>query len=162
MAVKNISLNELAYSIMEFYRANVVNTDEIDIRWIKYLVNTTRAKLLKQKFDKPFHEIDEHYVQKIAPSGYAVEMEIVDSSAYATLESKRYMVRTSVSIPATIERNGKVGSFTRIGPADRLSETFDIVDYSHALVYGNGKFNKNSIAAFLLDDRIYLISKNQQ
>lgn len=161
MAVKNISLNELSYSIMEFYRSKVLDTDEIDIRWLKYLVNTARAKLLKQKIDKDKF-IDNHYIQRIAPSGEGIEMELVDSSAYSTIPSGSYMSRTTISIPATIERKGYNHCFTRIGPANRLGESFDIISYDHALVYGNGKFNNHTVVSYLIGDMIYLISKDKQ
>jgi hypothetical protein len=71
-----------------------------------------------------------------------------------------YMYRTTVDIPKTIERLDGKGTFTRIGPADRLSTKFTVLTYDQALYFGNGKFNKNEICAFVLGDRIYLSSKS--
>lgn len=158
----NITLNEVAYDILEIYRANVRNTDEIDIRQIKYWVQTTRARLLKQKYDKPFHTIDNNYIQKVRPNGQAVSTELTDSSAYTSIPTGTYMVRTAITIPPTIERDGIGHTFTRIGPADQLGIEFNIIPYDAINYYGNGKFNHDSVAAYLLDDRIYFMSKNPQ
>ena len=159
MAIKNISLAEATYDILEFYRSNILNGDEVDIRQITYWINSTRAKLLKQKFDKEStYNIDEHFVQTISP----VTMEIVDSSVAPGIPSDRHISRTAISIPATIERTNRIGTFTRIGPADRLGERYPLITYENALVWGSGRFNHDTIAAFLLGDRICLISKNAQ
>jgi hypothetical protein len=89
-------------------------------------------------------------------------MEIVDSSVVSGLPADRYISRTAISIPATIERTNRIGTFTRIGPADRLGEKYPLITYENALVWGNGRFNHDTIAAFLLGDRVCLISKNVQ
>jgi hypothetical protein len=161
--MENISKNKLAYDILETFRANLKNTDEIDIRSIKWWVDTTRATLLKRHFDKYFYmPIDENLVQAYAPGGTAITMEIVDSSATTVLPTGRYYIRSTVAISATIERNGGLPTFTRIGPADKLSERFQVVNYDWGLLYGNGKFNHDAVCAFMLGDRLVLSSKNKQ
>lgn len=163
MTVKNISLAEASYDIWEFWQNNILNGDWTDIRQCQYWINSTRAKLLKQKFDKEStYNIDEHFVQEISINNSGVPMEVIDSSVVSSIPSGRYISRTSISIPATIERTNRIGTFTRIGPADGLGERYPLITYENALVWGNGKFNQDSIAAFLLGDRICLISKNPQ
>ena len=163
MAVKNISLAEASYDVWEFLQSQTLNSESIDIRQCQYWINSTRAKLLKQKFDKEStYNIDEHFVQEISISNSGVPMEIIDSSVVASIPSDRYISRTSISIPATIERTNRIGTFTRIGPADKLGERYPLITYENALVWGSGRFNQDSIAAFLLGDRICLISKNAQ
>lgn len=163
MAIKNISLNEIAYDFLEIYRQNIKDTDFVDIRQIKYWVQTTRAKLIKQKLDKDgLFAIDEHLVQELRPNGLAVDMELLDSSIYTGLPTNRFFSRTTISIPATIERNGYFHSFTRIGPADQLKESYPILGYDHAILFGNGKFNTNIPCAFIMGDRIVLTGKNIQ
>ncbi len=109
MAITNISLNQASWDILEYYRANVLDSQSIDVRQIKYWVNSVRAKLLKQKFDKSlFDGIDEHYVQNLSYNTTGtplIELELVDSSFYSSIPSDRYLVRTKVSLPATIERS---------------------------------------------------------
>jgi hypothetical protein len=163
MAIKNVSLNELSYDLLEFYRQNTLDTTFIDIRQIIYFIQTTRAKLLKQKLDKDsLFAVDEHFVQELKPNGSPVQMELLDSSIYTGLPTNRFFARTNISIPATIERNGYFHSFTRIGPADQLKETYPILGYDHALLFGNGKFNSNIPCAFIMGDRIVLTGKNIQ
>jgi len=163
MAFKTLSLNEVAYDLWEFYQANIKDSSQIDIRLIKHWVQTTRAKLLKQKLDKDaLFAVDEHFVQELKPNGVPVEMELLDSSIYTGLPTNRSFSRTKVSIPATIERNGYFHSFTRIGPADGLKESYPILGYDHAILFGNGKFNTNIPCAFIMGDRIVLTGKNIQ
>lgn len=162
MAVKNISLNEIAYSVLEAYRSRVDNTDEIDIRWIKYLVKITRSKILKQRFDKPMHTIDESLIQSLTPNGYPVELEIVDSSIHPLFTTEKYMVRTKIEIPQVIDTSKGVGAFVRIASTDRLNDTYPILPFRHAIHFGNGKFNIDDVCAFLLDNKLYLQSTNKQ
>ena len=154
--VTNISLNDIAYDILEMYRDKIKDTDEIDIRQIKFWIQEVRALLLKRKFDKPMSTIDEAYVQDLG----AIKIEHIDSSAKSNIYSKKYEARTNIAIPITIERSGHSGTFTRIGAADRLISSFNVVSYERALVSGNGKFNTKDIFAYPKDDRIYFISKN--
>jgi len=161
--MENISKNKIAYDILETYRANLIETDFIDIRQIKHQIDVLRVKLIKQHLEKYFiNSIDENLVQEYAPNGTAITMEIVDSSATTILPTGRYYVRSTVAIPATIERNGGIPTFTRIGPADKLSERYQIVNSDWGLLYGSGKFNSNAVAAFILGDRLILTSKNKQ
>jgi hypothetical protein len=159
MSTETVTMNNLAYDLMEYYRATIKDSDNIDIRECYFWVTTGRAKILKQKLDREsLFNIDENYFQTISP----IEMEIVDSSVVTGLPSDRYVSRTKVTIPPTLERTNYIGTFKRIGPADRLGESYSLITYNNALVFGNGKFNHDSIAAFLMQDRIYLISKNSE
>ena len=154
---KNTSLNELAYELLELRRAYIKETDPIDIRLVFDCIQSQRARLLKQKFDHPFASIDDHYVQSLG----AIELEKTLSNELSPeVNDYNYMYRTSVDIPRTIESKEGIGTFTRIGPADRLSTKFKVVTYDDALYRGNGKFNHNTIYAFILGDRVYITSKS--
>ena len=149
----NVTLNEIAYSIFESVRGKLSDDDNIAIEQIKDMVHNTRAKLLKQKFDKNLRVIDDGYTQSLG----AIEVELVDSSIHTTLLSDKHVLRTTVDIPETIDRRNYEGTFTRIGPADRLSHKFNLVSYDRAIYSGNGRFNRNEVYAFLLDNRVNLI-----
>lgn len=160
-----ISLNECAYDLLEYLRITIKDNDFGDIRQIKYWVNATRAKLLKQRFDKMegMVTLDEHFVQNLSYSNTGtplIELEYVDSSFYNSIPSDRYMVRTKVDLPATIERDGQIGTFTRIGPVDRLNERYKLVSQETAIIAGSGKFNQSTVFAFLQGPRICLVSKS--
>lgn len=153
----NISLNEEVYIIAEKLRGELGDDMEIDLRELKHLYHNTRATLLRQLFQRRQSTyIDDIYTQTLND----IELEVIDSSLVATLPSGNKMIRTNVTIPQTIDRPGKVGTFKRIGPADRLAERYDVVSYERALRTGNGRFNSDQIVSFLLDNRIYLYSKS--
>lgn len=163
MSVKNISLNELSYDVLELYRQNVLDTTYIDIRQIKYWVNSLRSKLLRQKFQKePFTAIDPAFIQELNYQNKGIEMELVDSSVVSSLPSNRYYLRSTISIPNTIERIGGLGTFTHVGPADKKNEKFIPITFDHSHVFGSGKFNSSAVAFFTLGDRIYLVSVDKQ
>jgi len=152
----NVTLNQIAHSIIESVRGKVVDDDNISIDQIKDMVHSTRAKLLKQKFDKNIRVIDDVFTQSLG----SIETELVDSSIHPTIPSDRNMLRTLLEIPETLDRRNYEGTFTRIGPADRLSTKFNLVSYARAIASGNGRFNRNEVFAFLLNSRLYLISNS--
>jgi hypothetical protein len=150
-----ITLNQLVFRIIALYRAAYKNTDHISERLIKNWIHTTRAMLVKQRLDKPMAVIDESLVQVISPA----PLEEVDSSTFEGVSSDRTIIRTKNIIPATINRRGLIGTFTRIGPVDRMDKRYKIVSHETALFSGSGKFNRQDIYAFPLDNRIYLYAR---
>jgi hypothetical protein len=154
----NITLRELGYDIMELYRANIRNDDEVDIRQIYYWIHTTRAKLLKQKLDKPFTLINNSYIQYLP----ALEMQSLDASMIVNSPSGRYYSSTVLNLPFTLERNNYTHTYVKIGPPDIIGEGYPIIRYEDVSTYGNGKFNGNTVAVFILGDRICLMSHNEQ
>ena len=151
-----MTLNELAYRLLENYRANIKDSDPIDIRLIKNWIKTNRAKVLKQKLSKPFAIITDGLTQSL---GNNIKVEEVDSSIVPSLPADVSLFRTTTVIPRTIDRSGIGHSFVRIGPADRLTEKYDIRTLEQAIRYGYGRFNRNNIISFILDDRIYLYTR---
>jgi hypothetical protein len=149
------TLNELTYRILALYREQYKDSDSLSERLVQDWIHSARAMLIKQKLDKPMSTIDENIVQDLGE----IEMESVDSSIIAGVGSDRYMLRTKLDLPATIERSGHIGTYTRIGPADRLEMRFKPVSFETALTSGFGKFNNRDVFAFLIGAKIYLISR---
>jgi len=154
MDTYNVTLNQLAYGIFEVVRGQLSDDDDIALKLIKDMVHSTRAMLLKQKFDKNIRTIDDVFTQPLG----ALEIEPVDSSAHSTILAGRYMYRTVRELPETIDRKNYEGTFTRIGPADKLAPPYHLVSYDRALFSGRGKFNRDSIFCFLRDRKMHLIS----
>lgn len=154
--MENVTLNQIAYEIFEVIRGHISDDDDISVEQIKDMIHDTRARLLKQKFDKNPRVIDDAFVQSLG----ALEIEPVDSSAYSSIKAGRYMYRTKLEVPPTIPRFNYHGTFTRIGPADRLATEYNLVSYNRALHSGHGRFNKDTIFCFLRDNKIYLISNS--
>jgi len=154
--MENVTLNQIAYEIFEAVRGHISDDDDISIEQIKDMVHDTRARLLKQKFDKNPRVIDNAFVQSLG----ALEIEPVDSSAHSSIKAGRYMYRIKLEIPQTIVRHNSEGTFTRIGPADKLAVEYNFLSYNRALYSGNGRFNKDMIFSFLRDSKIYIISNS--
>lgn len=152
----HVTLNDIAYSIFESIRGKISDDDNISIDQIKSLIHSTRAMLLKQKFDKNLRVIDDVFTQSLG----ALETEQVDSSIHPDIPSEKYLLRTLLEIPETLDRRNYEGTFTRIGPAERKSHKFNLVSYDRAIYSGNGRFNRNEVYAFILDSKIYLISNS--
>lgn len=148
------TLNMLGYELAELYRGTNKVTDSIDIRLFKTWVQQARATLIKQRIDENMSIIDEHLVQDLGK----VTMASYDSSV-GTDTSDKYVMRSTLRLPATINRKGNIGTFTRIAPADLLEVKFNLVSYERALVSGNGKFNQNEVYAFVNDGYLFTISK---
>jgi len=150
----NVTLNQIAHSILESVRGRISDDDNIDIDQIKDMVHSTRARLLKQKFDRNLRVIDDVFTQSLG----ALEIEPIDSSVHPTITAGRFMYGTVLEVPETIDRRNYEGTFTRIGPADKLATKWNLVSYDRALYSGNGRFNQALIFCFLRDSRIYLSS----
>ena len=149
------SLTELVYSIIELYRPNHVVTDSLDERLVAKWIQSTRAKLIKQRMDTPMRLVDEKNVQSLR----GIRMVPVRSSSNLNIPLSKYMLLSEKEIPWPIHH--KLGPlYTRIGPADNLNRKFKIITYEHALVSGNGKFNHNEIYAFQFGNKIGLISSS--
>jgi len=147
------SFGEIVYGIVELIRANFKVTDSLDERLVAGWVQSARAELLKQRLAEPGRP-NEHWVQDLG----AVEMEPVPSSIYGV--SNKFILRSTQPIPRVIYTKKKGHVFTRIGPADRSSRTWNLVSQERALYSGNGKFNKNDVFVFLDDGYICLTSRN--
>lgn len=152
--MKTVSLNELVYELLELRRGHVKDTDPIDRRLVIDWIQSQRSRLLEQKFNRSgFSIIDDHYVQDLG--SVTMEKTLSNITGITTYD---YMWRTAIDIPRTIESKDGTGTFTRIGPSDRLSDHYQVVPYKQGIVMGYGKFNKNAIYAFVVGDRVYLYS----
>ncbi len=156
MELYNVTLNQIAYEVFEVVRGELSDDEDTSLDMIKDMIHDTRAKLLKQKFDKNARVIDDVFTQSLG----ALQIEAVDASAHSTIKAGRYMYRTVREIPPTIDRTNYEGTFTRIGPADKLATPYSLVSYDRALYSGNGRFNKDQIFVFLRDNKLYLISNS--
>lgn len=150
----NITLNQIAYNILESVRGKIKDDENISLRQIKEMVNDARALLLRRKFAKDPWRIDDIYVQE-----FTAEIEEIDSSEVAAVASGKSMYRTVLEIPSTVDRSGSEGTLLRVGPADSLNERYTLISHERALWAGNGKFNADSIFTFIKNRKVYVISK---
>jgi hypothetical protein len=145
-----ISLNQIAYRILESVRGNITKDENIDLREIKYDIINLRAKFLKDYFSK-FRRLDSSLKQNLG----CEDVIQVDSSECCLGEVDCTILRTKNKVPKPLVfRNTEM--FTRIGPVNMMERAYEYVSYERAQVSGNGRFNKNMIFAFYKDGYIYL------
>lgn len=151
------TLNQLVYELLEQRRGDLKDTDPVTVRLVIDWIQSRRAQLLKRQFAKPLRSVDENLVQDLG----VITMEQVQSNDMSpTVSTGEWMWRSTIEIPKTIDNSGGNGTFTRIGPASKLHHSFKILSYNKALHFGNGKFNKHSVVAFILGDYLYTHSKS--
>ena len=148
------SLNQLGYELAELYRSTLKVTSDVDIRLFKEWVRQSRAQIIKQRLDT-FNVIDNNITQDLGP----VACSPVDSSSLISVPSGKYMLRTTLPIPASINRKSNIGTFTRISGADGLELNYNLVPMQRALISGNGRFNNNDVYVYLNGGYMYFISK---
>lgn len=146
-----LSLNTLAYDIFELSKGVISDDDSIDYRQIKFWINTQRALWLRNEFNKN-RTIDEGFIQDLG----CVEMEDVDSSQCCNIQSGCTIKRSVLEIPQTIERNNEP-TITSIGPVNPVEKRWRLVPYSNIQFVGKGRFSKNLIYPFILNNHIYLM-----
>lgn len=147
------TLNEITYRILGKLEVNSSDDTDIDLREIESEVHKKRALYVKQDLDKN-RSVDQRLVQDLG----CVELEVVDRAECCDIEVDCDILRTVYEIPQPIEL--KHNNTIWAGPVDKLNYPFSFVTYEHAKFAGNGRFNKNSIFAFMRNNRIYLISQN--
>ncbi len=146
------SLNEISYSIWERIRPFITDDDDIDSRHIKFMVDNWRNTLLKQSLHKNSIGVLEDTQQDLG----CVELELADPAECCDgTEAPCKVLRTEKKIPKPLNVRNKL-LITRVGPIDKTDRSYSFVPYHQSIYSGNGKFNKNFIFAFYLNERIYL------
>tara|TARA_R110002126_G_scaffold68046_11_gene172169 strand:+ start:4409 stop:5104 length:696 start_codon:yes stop_codon:yes gene_type:complete len=147
------TLNKIVYDVLETVQSHVnSNNSDIDVRQVEWLINNQRALLIRNEYNKPGRVIDHNLIQDLG----CVEVEMVDNSACPEISTSGcYLLRTKCQIPNTIELHHKT-AITRVGSPDRMNDNYSFVPYDQAVYSGNGKFNKDSKFAFLLNNYVYI------
>jgi hypothetical protein len=151
-----MTLNEIAYMILETIRANYISDDErIDIRLIKDWVHLKRAQYIKnQRTTNPNDRLNLNLYQPIT-LGVTVTA-LIDQGFYpylSAVEDSSIVVSDNV-IPSIIEdKHGPI--IYSIESVDLMKLPFSIVDYDYMRVAGNGKFNTNLIFTSIRDNYVY-------
>lgn len=151
-----VTLNKLVYDLWEIIRPNISDDDSFDKRQLEFWVHNQRALWLRNELNKN-RTIDDNVIQDLG----CVELEVTDRAECCELSSGCKVLRTKLTLPNTIELHNKTG-ITRVAPINKLDVPFSFVSYERAIHSGNGRFNSKHIFAFLLNDRVYLTSKDPQ
>ena len=149
------TLSEISYDLLTIVRPKLSDDSSIDIRQIKYWVNTTRAMLVRQEMNKK-RTIDADLIQTLC-----AKLEEVSASDCCTDIGCDKILRTVLEVPDTIELYNKE-AILRVAGINKLKKPFSYVDYLRIPFVGNGKFNKDNIFAFLHDKHMYVYSPGNQ
>ena len=145
------TLNEIVFDVLESVRSHhIVDDEDIDRRQIIYNLNLQRSLWIRNELNKPGRTIDPFTVQSLG----CVELEVADTSDCPELPVGCSILRTKCEIPKTVELHQR-NAITKVGPVDKMDYFFSFVPYAQAIYSGNGKYNGNSVFAFLHNNRMY-------
>jgi len=148
------SLNKYIYDVRELLRNhNIVDDDYLTNRMIEFWIISQRAMWIRRR-DRLFINIDHSLMQTII-----CEVDSVDRSFVPVMVPAEYRIlRTTLKIPKLINFEAWDGIIS-CGPIDIVAPRFNHTEYEEAVRGGYGRFNKQQIYSFYLNDYIYLISK---
>jgi hypothetical protein len=150
------TLNQIAYSILSSVKPHLSDDEDLRIEQVTYDINVERNALVRRDANKHLN-LNPSIVQDLG----CVEMELADSAECCDFSSECKVLRTKETIPTPVELYDKV-LITRVGPIDKGSKQYNFVSYERAIFSGNGKFNKNVIYAYYMNNRIYLKSNLEE
>ena len=149
MAIEFVSLDSIINDILYIIRGSQVSQSEtISNNQIENWVHQYRALLIKQDLDKG-KVVNPDYVQEIQ----CAKLIVVDKSEDSTIRTGRYLVKTELKIPKTIDLNFRSG-FTYIGTLD--GKELDFVSQSRVKWQKEKYYTQNSPLAYLKNEHIYI------
>jgi hypothetical protein len=145
-------VDKIIYDLKESLRAHSNDTTLTNSRLL-HLVDTTRAKYIRQHQVKNLGESKLDYIQTLF-----LETERVDRSYLPSVPIGKQILRTVKEVPRFIGRN--IFKNVEIRPIDRIHSEIEYMDKQRA-VYAGAYFNDDTIVAFIDSDRrMYFITKD--
>jgi hypothetical protein len=145
-----VTLGTITLDLLNIVRSsNISRSELISPRQIEMWIHQYRAILIKQELDKGKMP-NPDYIQELP----ALELELVDRSKGADLETGNFLLRTKLALPKTIDLNFKSG-FMYVGTIDDREIQF--VPESRARWQHYKKYTGRDSVAFLKGGHIYLI-----
>lgn len=148
--------NEISFDILEILKNNQISDDvDISLEHIMYHVNNQRALWLRNEINKSGRSIDSHIIQDLG----CLEITEVDAAECCSITSDCIALRTKKKLPPFIElHNGP--AVTYVGPVNKMDQPFPLISQGKAPYILHNKFTGNNLYAVLLNDYIYLLTKN--
>ena len=145
-----MTLNEIVKDIMLLGRGEKLSqSEQLQEAQVIYWINTYRALLFKQQFDKNY-EIDRSYVQSLN----CLQLEEVDPVECPNLIQTERRISRTVVLPKTIvTRRGNC--FTFVG--DIHGKPFQLTNEENIYYYTKRKQSGRDTYAFYKDGRIYIV-----
>ena len=143
------TLNTIVMDLLNIVRSsNISRSELISPRQIEMWVHQYRALLIKQDLDKG-RMVNPDYIQELP----GLRLEVVDRSMGSELESGRYILRTVLELPKTIDLNYKPG-FTFIGTID--GNEISMIPQSRGVWQKYKKYTAVDNIAWLKSRHLYL------
>lgn len=144
------TLDVIVNDLLNIIRSSKVSRSEtISKRQIESWVHQYRALLIKQDLDKG-RAPNPDYIQELP----ALQLEVVDQSEGTDLLSKKYMLRTVLELPKTIDLHYKSG-FTYVGTID--GNEIPLIPEGRTKWQQYKKYTADDNVAFLRSRRLYLV-----
>jgi hypothetical protein len=146
-----VSLNTITTDLLNIIRASKISRSEsISKRQLEMWVHQYRAILLKQDLDKG-QMPNPDYIQDIP----ALELEVVDQSAGTDLPSGKYILRSVLELPKTIDLNFKSG-FMYVGTID--GREIQLIPEGRSKWQQYKKYTSFDYVCFLRGKKLYVVS----
>lgn len=150
------SYSEISFDILEILKSNQISDDvDISLEHIMYHVNNQRALWLRNEMNKSGRSIDSHIIQDLG----CLEITEVDAAECCSVTSDCIALRTKKKLPPFIELHDRP-AVTYVGPVNKINQPFPLISQGKASYILHNKFTGNNLYAILLNDYIYLLTKN--
>jgi hypothetical protein len=146
-------INQIIYDIREAVKEFTDDT-ELDDRRLEYLINTKRAKYLRQDLNN-FQKTTDVSIQQ----SFCLELEEVSSDECGLDLYCDKIVRTKKPLPTAIELHTKP-AITRIKPTNKIAATFNLISREKAPFLADSPYSKSVYAFIDTDNHVYFISKS--
>jgi hypothetical protein len=150
--MEEITLNKLIFQV---YEALEINSDDttIDKRLVEDLIAQNREIWIRNSVSKGEY-ISEQLIQHIC-----VPLELVSrySCGCEELDSDCKILRSTLPLPTPLNLKNRSGVLG-VRNADILSIAIKFMTYEEAIYFGNGRFNKDKVGAFIRDNYLYVFT----
>lgn len=147
--IEFVTLNGIVTDLLNIIRGSQITQSEpISKRQLEAWVHQYRAKLIKQDLDKGKMP-NPDYIQTIQ----ALELTNIDEAQGTTLTTDRFLLRSNLEIPNTLDLNFKSG-YMYIGTVE--GDEIQFMPEQRARWQTWKKYTKSDKTAFLRDNHLYI------
>lgn len=152
----SISKNQIVYSILNTIRGGLVsNSEPISNEQLSFTVDIIRAKLVRQDLAKK-RTLSQELIQTLC-----VNMNLADVSDCPCDAVGCTILKSTIPIPPAIEITDK-NLVVSVGPIDLTKPRFNLLPYYRAIYYNPNKFSQSITGAFLHNQYLFVISKDNK
>jgi hypothetical protein len=143
------------YDVRSQLRNNhITDEDLLTERQIEFWIVAQRSTWIERR-DSAYINIDHSLAQVLTESVISIDRSMLPDR----VEAGYRILRTNRKLPRMINFTSWDGVINA-GPIDMASPRFNHCEYNEAINSGNGRFNKDQIYSFILDDYLFIVSKS--